>query len=112
MLAFRHNEELQFPLGTIVVRWQQRRLLPMYNKDVLRALLQKFGSVRDVRILGTNSCLVIFEEISSACNVMQARHLGELSNPLHCTWWHKSMANKTVAIRKKGVAVQTNLYLT
>lgn len=109
--GYHENKKLQYPLPTLLVRWQLKRNFPNYDKDSLKTLFLRFGPVTDVRIVSPNSCMVIFENIQSACDVMQCRNLGEHSNKLHCSWWHKSMANKTVVARAKGISFRTNLFL-
>lgn len=108
---YKEKRKLQFPLATISVRWQQKRTLLNYDLSKLWSIFERFGTVVDIRMISSNSCIVIFEEIVTACNVMQSKCLGNPLNILHCSWWHKSMANKSVVARAKGVSVRTDTFL-
>ena len=109
-MGFRCNQELQLPLSTLTARWQLKRTIPAYDDFSLRLLFSRYGVLREIRKLSPNSCLVIFDSIEDACRVMQARNIGDPANKLQCSWWHHSMANKTVCARSKGIKVQTDYY--
>ncbi|XP_053394411.1 testis expressed protein 56-like isoform X2 [Mercenaria mercenaria] len=111
MQGFYSNQQLQYPLTTIIVRWQLKRKLPKYDPETLKSIFAQYGEIKAIRILSPNSCLIIFKDISTACRVIQARCLGDPMNKLTCTWWHKSMANKCVAARAKGVSIKTDVFI-
>jgi hypothetical protein len=101
----------QYPLQTVIIRWQLRRKLPKYNPETLKRILEPYGGVRDIRILRPNSCLVILKDILTACRVMHSHSLGHPLNKLICSWWHKSMANKCIATSARGVSIKTNVFV-
>ncbi|XP_061166091.1 uncharacterized protein LOC133175012 [Saccostrea echinata] len=98
------NKRLQLPYSTIVVRWQRKRDINGYNLPDLMSVLSQYGAIRYLRMLSPNSALVVFEELSSSCNIMQHSVLGD-SNKLYCKWWHKCMENKFVYLSKRGIKV-------
>lgn len=108
--GFYSNEHLQFPMATILVRWQMKRYPPNYDMAAVQSLLASFGSIRWIKRLGPNSCVVTFEDLAAACNVVQSRNIGLPKNRLFCAWWHKSMDNKNVTVGAKGVDIRTNHY--
>ncbi|XP_069127840.1 uncharacterized protein [Argopecten irradians] len=105
MKNFRENERLQFPLASVVVRWQQKRYTVDFNQKLLRTIFSKFGTVREIRKLSPNSVLVIFEEMSAACDVIHSNYIGMSGSKLHCRWWHKCMESKAAVNFSKGVKV-------
>lgn len=109
--GFHENQMDQYPLQTVIIRWQLKRKLPKYNPETLKYILAPYGDIREIQILSPNSCLIIFKDISSACRVMQSRCLGDPLNKLNFSWWHKSMANKCVATRANGVSIKTDVFI-
>ncbi|XP_067677303.1 uncharacterized protein [Haliotis asinina] len=105
------NEQTQLPLSTLVVRWQLRRYIPSYDMRELHTILSCFGSITTIYQQSPNSAMVIFDDISSACRVMQTKQLGQLRNKIHCSWWHRLMTNKSFYTGKKGVRVKIDRFL-
>ncbi|XP_060070320.1 uncharacterized protein LOC132550291 [Ylistrum balloti] len=106
MKHFRQNERLQFPLASVVVRWQQKRYQIDFNHELLRAIFSKFGTIREIRKLSLNSVLVIFEDLKAACDVVYSNYIGMSGCKLHCRWWHKSMENKMAVRHRRGAKGQ------
>ncbi|KAL3867862.1 hypothetical protein ACJMK2_040708 [Sinanodonta woodiana] len=107
---FEKNKLSQIPLSSVVVRWQFTRTRPVYNEDSLRSILSEYGNVREVRMISLQSALVIFEDLTSACDVMQCHNVGERRNRLACSWWHRSMSNKSIIIKPDGMHIMTNTF--
>ncbi|OWF35536.1 uncharacterized protein LOC110442826 isoform X2 [Mizuhopecten yessoensis] len=103
---FRENERLQFPLASVVVRWQQKRYPIDFNHKLLHTIFSKFGTVREIRKLSPNSALVVFEELNAACDVIYSNYIGMCGSKLHCRWWHKCMESKEAICFGKGVKMQ------
>jgi len=111
MMGFYGNETLQYPMATVIVRWQLKRKLRNYDLPRVRKLLAQYGAVESLKALAPNICVVTFRDLASACAVIEASHIGDAGNKLHCTWWHKSMANKSVLQRARGLAVKVDPFL-
>ncbi|KAH3696714.1 hypothetical protein DPMN_084190 [Dreissena polymorpha] len=109
--SFYSNQQLQFPIATVVVRWKQCHHLPNYDITGLRDTLSKCGEIVELKQMKPNVCVVTFKELSSACDVIQSRHIGEPINKLYCTWYHKAMENKFVYEDVKGISVKRNLFI-
>nr|XP_022318959.1 uncharacterized protein LOC111121820 [Crassostrea virginica] len=105
------NKRLQLPLSTLVVRWQQRKRVDGYILSDLMSVFSQFGTIQRLRMLSPNSAQVVFDELVSACRVMQYSYLGDVCNKLHCTWWHKCMGNKYLHLSKRGVRIVTDHFV-
>jgi len=97
-------------MATIIVRWQMKRYVPNYDPKAVKYLLSGFGAIRDIKTLGPNSCIVTFENLTSACNVVESKNIGHVKNKLICSWWHKFMDNKNMIVRSRGVEIRPDLY--
>lgn len=107
----RENERFKFPLSTLMVRWQFKRNLPGYDLSSLNATFSRYGKVKELRMTSPNTALVVFEDLSVACNVANSRYLGDKQNRLHCRFWHRTMENKAVVANQKGAKVRRYPYL-
>ncbi|KAK6179659.1 hypothetical protein SNE40_011969 [Patella caerulea] len=105
------NETAQLPLSTIVIRWKIGRNIPTYDKGELKGLLSVYGNVHTIYRQTPNSATVVFNDIASACRVIQAKHLGEPRNKIHCVWYHKFMSNKAFYTTSKGLTVRSDPYI-
>ncbi|XP_076096509.1 testis expressed protein 56-like [Mytilus galloprovincialis] len=98
----KENERYQRPLATLNVRWQLKRILPGYDLSSLYNIFSRHGEIKDLRMTSPNSAMVVFDELSVACNVANSRFLGDPQNRLHCRFWHRTMENKAVVLTQKG----------
>lgn len=105
------NKKLQLPLSTLVVRWQPKRHVSGYTLSDLLSVFSQFGSIQQLRLLSLNSALVVFEEISSACRVMQYPYLGDDCNKMYSSWWHRCMENKYVRMTERGIKIKTDRFV-
>lgn len=108
---YKENQEAQLPLTTVVVRWQFKRGLPGYDHSTLQLILSRYGALRELRMLSPNSAMAVFDELTSACNVIQSHILGDPNNRLHCRWWHRAMENKSVYFSRKRIKVRKDPFL-
>eukprot|EP00105_Crassostrea_gigas_P037398 XP_019921546.1 PREDICTED: uncharacterized protein LOC109618386 [Crassostrea gigas] len=105
------NKRLQLPLSTLVVRWQPKRHVCGYTLSDLLSVFSQFGSIQQLRLLSFNSALVVFEEIASACRVMQYPYLGDVCNKMCSSWWHRCMENKYVRMSERGIKIKTDRFV-
>lgn len=105
------NKRLQLPLSTLVVRWQPKRTVCGYTLSDLFSVFSQFGSIQQLRLLSPNSALIVFEEISSACRVMQYPYLGDDCNKMYPSWWHRCMENKHVRMSERGIQIKTDRFV-
>lgn len=105
------NKRLQLPLSTLVVRWQPKRTVCGYTLSDLFSVFSQFGSIQQLRLLSPNSALIVFEEISSACRVMQYQYLGDVCNKMYPSWWHRCMENKHVRMSERGIQIKTDRFV-
>lgn len=105
------NKRLQLPLSTLVVRWQPKRHVCGYTLSDLLSVFSQFGSIQQLRLLSLNSALVVFEEIASACRVMQYPYLGDVCNKMCSSWWHRCMENKYVRMSERGIKIKTDRFV-
>ncbi|ESP01268.1 hypothetical protein LOTGIDRAFT_157443 [Lottia gigantea] len=105
------NETAQMPLSTLIIRWKLGRTIPSYDKEDLLGLLSCYGDVYTVYKQSPNSAIIIFRDITSACRVMQAKHLGEPRNKIHCVWYHKFMNNKAFYSTSQGLKVRSDPFI-
>lgn len=105
------NKRLQLPLSTLVVRWQPKRHVCGYTLSDLLSVFSQFGSIQQLRLLSLNSALVVFEEIASACRVMQYPYLGDVCNKICSSWWHRCMENKYVRMSERGIKIKTDRFV-
>lgn len=108
---YKENQEAQLPLTTVVIRWQFKRGLPGYDHATLQLILSRYGALRELRMLSPNSAMAVFDELTSACNVIQSHILGDPNNRLHCRWWHRAMENKSVYFSRKRIKVRKDPFL-
>lgn len=109
--GFRANERRQLPWPTLLIRWQIKRTHPGYDIITIREILSKYGAIREIRLVSINSVMVIFQDVSTACDIMMAPGVGDIDNLLHPSWWHMAMRDKFVSSSKKGVLIKTDPFI-
>ncbi|XP_011365379.1 uncharacterized protein C6orf201 homolog [Pteropus medius] len=80
------------PMSTIVVRWLKKNMQPTED---LRSVIQKlsvFGPIRSVDLCGRQSAIVVFENMTSACNAVSAFQSRIPGTMFHCSWQQRFMS--------------------
>ena len=96
MNVLEENKTHQILLSALSVRWQLKPTLPGYSSSYLHHLFSKHGKVKELWMTSPNSAMVVFKELSVACNVVNLRFLGKQLNRLQCRLYHRDMENKQV----------------
>ena len=101
MNVLEENKTHQILLSALSVRWQLKPTLPGYNSSYLHHLFSKHGKVKELWMTSPNSAMVVFKELSVACNVVNLRFLGKHPNRLQFRFYLRDMENKQVAARQR-----------
>nr|XP_036301028.1 uncharacterized protein C6orf201 homolog [Pipistrellus kuhlii] len=80
------------PMSTIVVRWLKRNMQPTEDLKSIIQKLSVFGPIKSVSLCGRQSAIVVFENMTSACNAVSAYHSKKPGTMLHCCWKHRFMS--------------------
>jgi hypothetical protein len=101
MNVLEENKTHQILLSALSVRWQLKPTLPGYSSSYLHHLFSKHGKVKELWMTSPNSAMVVFKELSVACNVVNLRFLGKHPNRLQFRFYLRDMENKQVAARQR-----------
>ncbi|XP_006870634.1 PREDICTED: LOW QUALITY PROTEIN: uncharacterized protein C6orf201 homolog [Chrysochloris asiatica] len=82
------------PMSTVVVRWLKRNLQPTEDIQSVIQKLSVFGPIQSFTHCGRQSAVVVFKDVTSACNAVNAfssRSPGN-SNSVQCSWQQQFMS--------------------
>lgn len=75
-----------------LARWLKRNMQPTEDLKSVIQKLSVFGPIKSVSLCGRQSAIVVFENMTSACNAVSAYHSKKPGTMLHCCWKHRFMS--------------------
>ncbi|XP_074646534.1 uncharacterized protein LOC141902612 [Tubulanus polymorphus] len=110
---FSRNENNNYPLSTVLVRWHRTPGESGYSKQQLREIFNEFGPIRTIKYSSSCSAVVVFENLVDSCKLITAaaatsQWLGDKQNRLACKWYHSTMSTKKFYFRGQGMWVRYN----
>ncbi|XP_036111470.1 uncharacterized protein C6orf201 homolog [Molossus molossus] len=80
------------PMSTIVVRWLKKNTQPTEDLQSVIQRLSVFGPIKSVNLCGRQSAIVVFENMTSACNAVSAFQSRTPGTLLQCSWQQRFMS--------------------
>ncbi|KAK2497673.1 hypothetical protein MC885_001030 [Smutsia gigantea] len=74
------------PMSTIVVRWLKKNMKPAEDLQSVIQRLSVFGPTESVRLCGRQSAVVVFKDMISACNAVNAFQSRVPGTMFQCSW--------------------------
>ncbi|KAM9665297.1 testis expressed protein 56-like [Trichechus inunguis] len=84
-------------MSTIVVRWLKKNLQPTEDLQSVIQRLSVFGPIQSFTLCGRQSAIVVFKDMTSACNAVNAFQSRSPGTPFHCSW-HQRFMSKDVRL--------------
>lgn len=75
-----------------LARWLKRNRQPAEDLHSVIQKLSVFGPIRSVSLCGRQSAIVVFENMTSACNAVSAFQSRTPDTTVHCSWQHQFMS--------------------
>lgn len=75
-----------------LARWLKRNMQPTEDLQSVIQKLSMFGPIKSVRLCGRQSAIVVFENMTSACNAVSAFQGRAPGNTVQCSWQQKFMS--------------------
>ncbi|KAF6107753.1 hypothetical protein HJG60_001877 [Phyllostomus discolor] len=80
------------PMSTIVVRWLKKNMQPPEDIQLLIQTMSMFGPITSARLCGWQSAIVVFENMTSACNAVNAFQSRTPNSMFYCSWQRRFMS--------------------
>ncbi|XP_062954269.1 testis expressed protein 56-like [Cynocephalus volans] len=80
------------PMSTIVVRWLKKNMQPTEDLKSVIFRLSAFGPIQSVTVCGRQSAIVAFEDMTSACNAVNAFQSRVPGTMFQCSWQQRFMS--------------------
>ncbi|XP_019275416.2 testis expressed protein 56 [Panthera pardus] len=80
------------PMSTIVVRWLKKNMQPAEDLQSVIQRLSVFGPIKSVTFCGRQSAIVVFEDLTSACNAVNAFQSRTTGTMFQCSWQQRFMS--------------------
>ncbi|KAM8790793.1 testis expressed protein 56-like isoform 1-T1 [Rhynchonycteris naso] len=74
------------PMSTVIVRWVKKNMQPTEDLQSIIQRLSMFGPIKSVNLCGRQTAIVVFENVTSACKVVNAFQSRTPGTMLHCSW--------------------------
>uniref|UniRef100_A0A8P0PDL6 Testis expressed 56, pseudo n=1 Tax=Canis lupus familiaris TaxID=9615 RepID=A0A8P0PDL6_CANLF len=88
------------PMSTIVVRWLKKYMQPTEDLQSVIQRLSVFGPIKSVTLCGRQSAIVVFEDMISACNAVNAFQSRAPGTMFQCSWQQRFMSKDKVYSRR------------
>ncbi|CAD7673916.1 unnamed protein product [Nyctereutes procyonoides] len=88
------------PMSTIVVRWLKKNMQPTEDLQSVIQRLSVFGPIKSVTLCGRQSAIVVFEDMISACNAVNAFQSRAPGTMFQCSWQQRFMSKDKVYSRR------------
>ena len=105
------NERQQLPLSTILVRWIYSPCQQPFTLDSIWYVMSRFGHITHLQYISPSSAIVVYENITAACNAISTKYLHTTQNRLRCHWYHKEMKNKLFRSTGSRLKVVTDKFI-
>ncbi|XP_027459116.1 uncharacterized protein C6orf201 homolog isoform X1 [Zalophus californianus] len=79
------------PMSTILVRWLKKNMQPTEDLQSVIQRLSVFGPIKSVTLCGRQSAIVVFKNMTSACNAVNAFQSMTPGTMFHCSWQQRFM---------------------
>ncbi|XP_032717382.1 uncharacterized protein C6orf201 homolog isoform X1 [Lontra canadensis] len=87
------NKNLEVPpMSTIAVRWLKKNMQPTEDLQSVIQRLLVFGPITSVTLCGRQSAIVVFKDMTSACNAVNAFQSRTPGTMFQCSWQHRFMS--------------------
>ncbi|XP_039078679.1 uncharacterized protein C6orf201 homolog isoform X1 [Hyaena hyaena] len=87
------NKSPEEPLmSTIVVRWLKKNMQPTEDLQSVIQRLSVFGPIKSVTFFGRQSATVVFQDMTSACNAVNAFQSRTPGTMFQCSWQQRFMS--------------------
>jgi len=109
--SIRNNEQRQFPLSSILLRWHVSLTESNvgYDTESLLTVMKSYGNVRSVIRLGPETAVAVFENITDCCRLLERPLIhywfGNQEFHLCCNWYHRSLEARS--FYKRGGKVKS-----
>lgn len=81
------------PKHTLWVRWRQIHNLPVYTSRFVYSVLARYGGIKFLASIATNSVIVVYDTVEIARRVIHSRPLGHGQCPLIVDWFFLPMSS-------------------
>uniref|UniRef100_A0A8C9AJR5 RRM domain-containing protein n=1 Tax=Prolemur simus TaxID=1328070 RepID=A0A8C9AJR5_PROSS len=88
------------PMSTIVVRWLKKNMQPTEDLKSVICRLSAFGPIQSVTVCGRQSAIVVFKDMTSACNAVSAFQSRIPGTMFQCSWQQRFMSKDKSYSRK------------
>ena len=105
------NERQQLPLSTILVRWIYSPCQQPFTLDSIWYVMSRFGHITHLQYISPSSAIVVYDNITAACNAISTKYLHTTQNRLRCHWYHKEMKNKLFRSTGSRLKVVTDKFI-
>ncbi|OWK13336.1 hypothetical protein Celaphus_00014639 [Cervus elaphus hippelaphus] len=82
------------PMSTIVVRWLKKNMRPTEDLASVTQRLSAFGPIESVTLCGRQSAVVVFRDMVSACNAVNAFQSRAPGSMFQCAWQQPFMSRE------------------
>jgi len=99
--SIRNNEQRQFPLSTILLRWHASPTDSNvgYETENLTTVMKSYGKVRSVTKISPESAVAVFDNITDCCHLLERPliHYWFDNQEFHlcCNWYHRSLESRS-----------------
>ncbi|EFB16290.1 hypothetical protein PANDA_013580, partial [Ailuropoda melanoleuca] len=80
------------PMSTIVVRWLKKNMQLTEDLQSVIQRLSVFGPIKSVTLCGRQSAIVVFKDMTSACNAVNAFQSRTPGTMFQCSWQQRFMS--------------------
>ncbi|XP_020772592.2 testis expressed protein 56 [Odocoileus virginianus] len=89
-----HKNTKEPPMSTIVVRWLKKNMRPTEDLASVTQRLLAFGPIESVTLCGRQSAVVVFKDMVSACNAVNAFQSRAPGSMFQCAWQQPFMSRE------------------